>query len=155
LRRRKQEVGDVEILFVPKIEMVKPADDFFAAPQPVSMVASLLDRLVASGSLAKRLTVMGSETWGPKNKLAVHIPSGIPVDFFAATETNWFNYLVCRTGSAESNMRIASAAQARRWKWNPYGDGFTDERGALVRVSSEKDVFTYVGLPFLQPWQRI
>ena len=36
--------------------------------------------------------------------------SGIPVDFFATTEEAWFNYLVCRTGPAELNTRIASAA---------------------------------------------
>jgi len=44
---------------------------------------------------------------GPLNKLAVYVGSGIPVDLFATTEECWFNALVCRTGSAETNVKIA------------------------------------------------
>lgn len=50
--------------------------------------------------------------WGEKNKLAVHVRTGIPVDFFAATEANWWNYLVCRTGGEQNNIAIASHLSA-------------------------------------------
>jgi DNA polymerase/3'-5' exonuclease PolX len=110
--------------------------------------------LLQSGRLAKRTNVNGSEMWGHKNKLAVHVASGIPVDLFSARLGNWFNYLVCRTGGAESNMRIASAAQAKGWKWNPYGVGFTNETGSDVFVNSERDAFELVGLKYLEPWER-
>ena len=151
LRRRKAEVGDVEILYVPK--MVSQAVDFFTT-HSVSSVDLMLERLLADGVIAKRKNVNGSEMWGEKNKLAVHVASGLPVDFFAATESNWFNYLVCRTGGAESNTEIASAAKARGWKWNPYGAGFTDHEGQQVLVRSERDVFDLAGLPYREPWER-
>lgn len=154
LRRRKMEVGDVEILYVPKIRMVKPTDDFFAPPAPVNDVDSILISLLHVGILKKRLTMMGSETWGLKNKLAIHVKSGIPVDFFAAAEENWFNYLVCRTGGAQNNVEIASAAQRKGWKWHPYGAGFTDQHGGTHFVMSEEEVFELAGLKYKQPWER-
>jgi DNA polymerase/3'-5' exonuclease PolX len=154
LRRRKAEVGDVEILYIPKFEDRPNTQDFFAGPVKTNLVDEWLVAFLAGGIVAKRLNTLDSEMWGPKNKLAVHRVSGIPIDFFSATEANWFNYLVCRTGGAESNTAIASAAQRKGWKWNPYGAGFTDERGGIVPVTSERDVFDFAGLKYLEPWER-
>jgi DNA polymerase/3'-5' exonuclease PolX len=97
----------------------------------------------------------GGTAWGPKNKLAVHVASGIGIDFFEATKRNFWTVLVCRTGSAESNMRVCQAAEARGLKWNPYL-GFEDRRtGELLFVpESEEAVFTHVGLPYLEPSKR-
>jgi DNA polymerase/3'-5' exonuclease PolX len=151
LRRRKLEVGDVEILFIPKrLPMRDGLFDIKWFEQTEIAFAAMF----GGGLIPKRRNSFGSETWGEKNRLAVHVGSGIPVDFFLACEANWFNYLVCRTGSAESNVRIASTAQARGWKWNPFGTGFTDEEGNLVRVEAERDVFELLGLPYLEPWKR-
>lgn len=151
LRRRKNEVGDVEILYIPKFESER--DGLFDTRQ-VNLVDRVLEALMRSGVLAPRRNTIGSEIWGEKNKLAVHVASGIPVDLFTAREVNWFNYLVCRTGSAENNVRIAATAKARGWQWNPYGAGFTDQSGTMVPVAREQDVFELLGLPYLEPWER-
>jgi len=153
LRRRKTEVGDIEILYIPRY-VTAPANDLFSPPSRLNLVDAILGSLITSGLLSKRLNARGSKTWGPKNKYAVHVTSGIPVDFFAADEANWFNYLVCRTGSAAHNTRIASLAQARGWKWHSCDIGFTDAVGCTLFVHSEADVFTLLGLPYLEPWQR-
>lgn len=153
LRRRKDLVGDVEILYVPKLSQGIRVD-LFGARETDNLVDRVLKDLLRDHQIEKRLTIKGSETWGEKNKFAVH-HTGIPVDFFSAHEGNWFNYIVCRTGSAESNTRIAFAAQAKGGKWNPYGAGFTDECGLLRRVTAERDVFDLVGLPYQEPWERI
>ena len=155
LRRRKPEVGDVEILYIPKFS-TEPEGLFDT--RSVNTVDRKLEEMLQVGTICKRLTVRGSETWGDKNKLAVHAASGIPVDFFAATEASWFNYLVCRTGGAENNKRIATAAQAKGWMWNPYGPGFSRVSGLgkeTFTVHSERDVFDFVGLPYLEPWERL
>jgi len=112
--------------------------------------------------LVKRFEAGGGDTdaladWVdgcPWCMLAVHVGSGIPVDFFTATEENWFNYLVCRTGSAENNIEIAKAAQAKGWMWQPYGKGFIDKSGEWHQPKSEEEVFTLVGLPYLAPKDR-
>jgi DNA polymerase/3'-5' exonuclease PolX len=167
LRRRKPFVKDVEILFVPKYSKSderSPREDLFAAPsepKPVNNAEVVIENLLNAGLLAKRKNVNGREAWGEKNKLAVHVPSGIALDLFAATPENFYNYLVCRTGGAENNVRICSAAIARGWKWNPYGTGFSRlpasgdiEELELHPVMSEREVFEFVGLPYLEPWDR-
>jgi DNA polymerase/3'-5' exonuclease PolX len=151
LRRRKPMVGDVEILFVPK--MIEVKFDLFNTLK-VSAADAYLEQMLKAAVLKKRLNAKGHSMWGEKNKLAVHVSSGIPVDLFTATEENWFNYAVCRTGGAQTNVRICEAAQARGWKWNPYGPGFTDHLGETRKVTSELDVFEFVGLKYLEPWER-
>jgi DNA polymerase/3'-5' exonuclease PolX len=107
------------------------------------------------GILSRRLNSKGAETFGPLNKLMRHVASGIPVDLFAATPENWFNYLVCRTGPAELNARIAGEAKRIGWKWHPYGSGFTAlDNGQESLVECERDVFDFVGLPYFAPEQR-
>ena len=155
LRRMKAAVGDVEILYIPRFED-RQFDMFTVAP--VNLAEETISAWLGSGVLSKRASKTGSFAWGAKNKLAVH-RGGIPVDLFAATEDNWWNYLVCRTGPADSNTRICMAAQERGWKWNPYGAGFS--RGGPLAgepdhyaVTSEEDVFRFVGLPYAQPGDR-
>ncbi len=154
IRRRKPQVGDIEILYIPTYRTLPPADFFSTKPLLQNCVDEIISTLILSGHLEKRLNKDGHETWGEKNKLARAVKTGIPVDFFATTEECWFNYLVCRTGSAQSNIRIAAAAQAIGWKWNPYGPGFS--RGSeRHQIASEEEVFHFVGLDYLPPEARI
>lgn len=152
LRRGKATVGDVEIVYIPKEELRPDPKDLFASIK-VNRADEVIADLEASYTLVRRKNVNGSEMFGPKNKLMGHRSTGIPVDLFSADEANWWNYLVCRTGPAESNTRICMAAQARGWKWNPYGPGFS--RGEEMRpMHSEEEVFEFVGLPYLPPEER-
>jgi DNA polymerase/3'-5' exonuclease PolX len=151
LRRMRQAVGDVEIVYVSKRGMITPPGEIFARMVTVADVE--IEKLMAGGVLARRQSRTGSEAWGAKNKLAVHTATGIPVDLFATTADCWWNYVVCRTGGAETNVAIAHAAQRRGWKWNPYGPGFS--RGDDVHpVTSEREVFEFVGLPYQEPRDR-
>ena len=151
LRRRKSAVGDVEILYIPRFED-RQFDLLTVAP--MNLAEEAIGGMMCRGLLSKRASKTGSFAWGAKNKLALH-RSGIPVDLFAANEENWWNYLVCRTGPADSNTRICMAAQQRGWKWTPYGAGFSrSDGGETYQVESEADVFRFVGLPFAEPWER-
>jgi len=69
LRRRRLQVGDVEILYVPTTDTDAIIDDFLARE-----------------ILIKRPNKRGHFAWGPKNKLAIHKSTGVPVDLFATTE---------------------------------------------------------------------
>jgi DNA polymerase/3'-5' exonuclease PolX len=150
LRRGKPTVGDIEIVYVPKYE-TRP-DGLFDT-KPVNLAEEAITLMLTEGILEKRLSVKGTFAWGAKNKLAVH-RSGIPVDLFATTEDCWWNYLVCRTGPGESNIRICEAAIRRGWKWNPYGPGFSKATGEKHQVNSEREVFDFVGLPYKSPQER-
>jgi hypothetical protein len=111
LRRGKGMVGDAEILFIPHTAVQNNL--LGEVEQSWDLTDKALELLIAQGVIAKRLNKTGYETWGPSNKLAVHVSSGVPIDFFRATVDNWFNYLVCRTGPADSNVRIATAARQK------------------------------------------
>jgi DNA polymerase/3'-5' exonuclease PolX len=168
LRRKRPEVGDIELVYVPRRGPV-PSGLFMEEGNRVDW---MLGDLIARGVIAPRPNRNGQVMWGEKNKLAVHRTSGIPIDFFATTIPAFWNYLVCRTGSAETNQRIAQNAQERGLKWHPYHAGFevldfTRAAGALkdlpvklthtgqiLRVSREEDVFLLAGLDYLPPEQR-
>ncbi len=159
IRRKKETVGDIELLYVPRwMELPKNTDDLFAQRflEPTNLVDLKLDELICDGSLTKRLNMRGSITWGEKNKLAVYRGDSIPVDFFSTDAESFENYLVCRTGPAELNMLIASRAIRRGWKWKPYSWGFVNAHDSTQfhMVKHEKHVFDFVELPWLEPHER-
>lgn len=155
LRRRKKDVGDIEVVFIPRTVTMPDPEDLLRTPKDFCAADLQINAMVAAGVLSKRPKKDGTFTWGPQIKLAVHVASGIPVDLFAGNPANWWCLLVCRTGSAENNVAICNAAIVKGWKWNPYGPGFSDREGRLVRrVTSERDVFHAVGLPYKEPWER-
>ena len=158
-------VGDIEFVYAPK---TGPVQDGLFVKQG-NMFDAQLELMICDRVIAMRPNMNGHFTWGPRNKLAVHCASGIPLDFFATTVPCFWNYLVCRTGGKESNMQIAMSAQQRGLKWTPYHSGFevTDAAqanralnrddlrcGSHVVVKCERDVFTFAGLPYLEPRER-
>lgn len=155
---RIREVGDVEIVYVSQVENQPVPGDMFAR-HDVALADQAIERLELAGVLERRRNVKGAQMFGPKNKLMRHVATGVPVDLFSTTEDCFANYLVCRTGPARLNTRIAMLAREKGWQWNPYGSGFS--RGGPLRggqeyhaVKSEADVFRFVGLPELEPWDR-
>jgi DNA polymerase/3'-5' exonuclease PolX len=153
LRRVKQFVGDIEILYVPRMTTIPSPTDFFNTVA-VNLADHQIARLEKAGILERRTNTLGRETFGPLNKLMRHVQSGIAVDLFATEEASWFNYLVCRTGPRELNERICNAAIRKGWHWMPYSGGF--RRGAVIQhMPSEENVFKFVGLEYREPRDRI
>lgn len=150
LRRLKREVGDIEILYISK-PGVRQVD--LLSMEEYGQAESQLDFLLACGELVKRPNKKGVFTWGRQNKLAVHVASGIPVDFFSTTESCWWNSLVCRTGGKETNLLITTTAQKQGWSFEAYGSGF-NSRLARHDTTSERNVFEFIGLPYLEPEDR-
>lgn len=152
LRRGKPEVGDVEIVLVPRTEMQR-VDLLLEAP--VSLAEPVFANWLEAGVLTKRPSTTGTTAWGEKNRLALHAATRVPVDFFLATPETWWNVLVCRTGPGALNVEIARRARDRGWKWQPYGRGYENVHTGEVReMSSEREVLEFVGLPDMTPEER-
>jgi len=141
IRRRKAEVGDIELLCIPK---------YFAG---VDQLDRELGALFIQQILGFRLNKLGSRVYGPKNKLLRHVESGIGIDVFSTDAKCWPVALVVRTGGKETNKRIARAALRKGWRFHAYGDGFDTPDGHL-HCSSEREVFEAVGLRYLETWER-
>lgn len=153
LRRGKQWVGDAEILYIGQ-RVTRPKNGDMFAEETVCLAQLAIAELLADGVIAKRPNKIGGTTWGDQNKLALHVRSGLPVDLFSATEENWWNYLICRTGSASHNVHIAARAKQLGWTWNPYGRGFTGDGGKTYAVQSEGDLFRFLNMQFVDPQDR-
>ena len=150
----KQWVGDVEILYIGRQETRPKNGDLFAM-ENVSLAAIAIAELLASKVLEARANKLGGSTWGAQNKLALHVASGVPVDLFATTEASWWNYLICRTGSAAHNITIAERAKQLGWNWNPYGSGFTKPDGSeAYAIASESDLFRFLNMEYVEPCDR-
>jgi len=141
IRRQKPYPNDIELLAIPK---------YYCG---VDMLDRRVGELISQGALGFRLNKLGRRVYGPKNKLMLHIPSSIGVDIFSTDLGCWPVALVVRTGGAETNKRIAMAAIRKGWHLRAYGRGFTTPDGEMV-CRSERDVFEFVDLPYLEPWER-
>lgn len=148
LRRLKSEVGDIELLYVPRHELC--ADGLFDK-RSVDLADEEITRMLADFTLARRPNIKGAFTWGPSNKLAVDVASGIPVDLFATTEAKWWVSLVVRTGSKETNLRLTTGANKQGATLNAYGSGVTWSDGSQTAATSERHVFELCGLPYIDP----
>jgi DNA polymerase/3'-5' exonuclease PolX len=155
IRRCKPMVSDIEILYTAKVATGPSPDDLFT-PLEVNCADQAIRELEREVILKRRLNKIGNETYGPSNKLMVHVASGIPVDLFSVPEAHWFNSLVMRTGPRELNERIAIAARKKGWTWKVYGSGFESlTTGEIVRMTSEREVFAFVGMDYLLPEHRL
>ncbi len=139
--RQKPDVGDIELLCIPRYEGM------------IDLLDREIGALAVREILGFRCNRRGSRVYGPKNKLMVHLPSGIGVDIFSTDEQCWPVALVVRTGGVSTNRRIATAALKRGWRFRAYGDGF-DMPDGHIRCCSEREVFEVVGLPYMEPWER-
>jgi len=140
IRRRKSEVGDIELLVIPKYV------------DGVDQLDREIGGLMIQGILGFRLNRRGNRIYGPENKLMVHI-NGIGVDIFSTDEQRWPVALVVRTGGKKTNIRIATAALRKGWRFHAYGSGFSSSDGEIV-CRSEQEVFEAVDLPYQEPWER-
>lgn len=152
LRRGKETVGDIELLYVPLL--TERENDMFSR-RIVSVADEVCEKLLRDGVLKKRPNVKGHVAWGESNKLAIHVESGIPLDLFSTTEQNWWVSLVIRTGSKETNLRLTRSAIERGRTLNAYGRGVTVRAtGQVIEATSEREVFELCGVPWLEPYER-
>jgi DNA polymerase/3'-5' exonuclease PolX len=142
IRRRKPDVGDIELLCIPKFN------------GPVDLLDRELKWLIGTGQLDYRRNKKGSIVYGPKNKLLRHVASGIGVDIFSTDEECWPVALVVRTGGEATNKEIATRAIRHGLRFHAYGRGFTLADGSELVCQSEEDVFKAVGLAYREPWER-
>jgi DNA polymerase/3'-5' exonuclease PolX len=132
IRRRKADVGDIEMVAIPK-------------PYDVGLFASGIAQIVSvwpkvRGELPCKYTQR-------------MLPEGIALDLFFATEENWGLIYAIRTGSADYSHRVLACG----WVRNGYKsvNGMLTRDGVAVPVREERDLFRLAGVPWEQPEARI
>jgi DNA polymerase (family 10) len=152
LRHGKSEVGDIEILYVPRLGQVRMPGELFL--RSGSLPDELIEQWLTRRVLTKRPNVNGSHTWGVQNKQAVHVASGVPIDLFATTAAGWFVSLVFRTGSKKMTNALAARARHRGMQLHAYDLLEVTATGEQIIPQSEREVFERLGVPYREPAQR-
>jgi DNA polymerase/3'-5' exonuclease PolX len=144
VRRRKELVGDIELVAIPRYTAAGLFGDRRAN--------ALWEHLHSSG--AYRFT-KGDNPEGRYYQLALPAHADLQVDLFLAQPDNWGLTLLVRTGSAEFSTAILA-----RWKKvqgiGRDAAGSIDGRlvtrdGAVVPTPEEETVFSLVGLAPIPP----
>ena len=78
----------------------------------------------------------------------------IPLDIYFATPETFATLLLIRTGSVESNIRLATRAKKRGWRLAASGDGLFNEHGERIAGDSEESIYQALGLPWQRPEER-
>lgn len=132
IRRRKPDVGDIEIVAIPK-------------PYDVGLFASGIAPIVSAwpkvrGELPCKYTQRT-------------LPDGIALDLFFATRENWGAILLIRTGDSEfSKYMMGWALPAKGYQQK---DGYVWKDDRKIPALEENDVFDFAGLPFIDPVCRV
>jgi DNA polymerase/3'-5' exonuclease PolX len=139
LRRHKPEVGDIEIVCIPKIVQGR---DLFGGP---GAPQNLLEEYIGTYHLLKN---------GPKFKQIAL--ASINIDLFITTPAQWGVIYTIRTGCAEFSHWLVT--QRRNGGALPSNMRVNDGRiwigDLLLETPAERDVFDAVGLHWIEPEDR-
>ncbi len=128
LRRRKETIGDVDILAT--------------SPEP----AKVMD-LFCSLSSVDRVLVRGP------TRSSVVLTTGLQADLRVVKEDQFGAALQYFTGSKDHNIALRRLALERNWKLNEYG--LSDlATGKKIAGKSEDEVYRMLELPFIEPELR-
>jgi len=161
IRRQRSVCNDVDIVCIPRYSETK--DLFGAITSRENLLHSFLKRYVAeSGGRASFQS--GGEVAG--KSVILQLPK-CQIDIWFADEATFATRLMCRTGSKEHNIWLASWAKRQGKKWNPSEgileggewrkigeESIYDGAKKTSRFKSEEDIYAHLGLPFIEPKDR-
>lgn len=130
-RRRKETVGDVDILIAVKKSSESLASEIEAAIKALPIV----ERVVAAGG----------------TRIAFDLKSGLRVDIRIVSIVEWGSALLYFTGSKEHNISLRRRAIEKGLKLSEYGLFKGDK---VIASKTEADIYKALGLPFVEPEKR-
>lgn len=128
IRRKKQYVNDIDILLAPKGEML----------------FDLMGKIVALGSED------GMKIASKKTILLKDEVEEIKAELWFTTPERWPVMLLVRTGGTKSNKKIAKLCENKKWHLSVSDGAIFDENGKKLPIKEEHDIFTHLGIPFIE-----
>lgn len=140
IRRKAAEVGDIEIVCIPKYEK-----DMFGDETNVSRLEgidwSIYGTVIANGPRMKK----------------IFLRQGIQLDLFIVMPPAQFGYIfLLRTGPADYSHRIVTPRNKRGLLPSHLvcDEGAIWSHGDICPTPEESDVFRLLSLPYVEPWDR-
>ncbi len=132
IRRCKPEVGDIEIVAIPKVATVP--DGLFSTKEIRSpgfvMFVNQFEKVKGDAETGKYTQRI--------------LPEGIKLDLFTATKDNWGLIFAIRTGSAKFSKENLAFAWVRRG-YKSVG-GMMTRDGEEIAIPQEQDLFDLIGV---------
>lgn len=157
LRRLRPDVGDIELLAVPKRSEIMAMDLFGERPDQAIVIDSLHERcneLYLDGTLTLRLDKNGHHAFGFKYKRLSYRDVGLDL-FCVLAPAQWGVLSLIRTGSADWAHRLVTPVEQGGWcsKGCYFRDGalWTVDAPDPLHTPDEWSVFDYLDLPYTEP----
>ena len=134
VRRRRLEVGDIEIVALPKDARALNA----------RLDKLVIDRVISRAAYGKEL----SHRWGEKYRGFTY--EGVRVEVFTADVDNWGYILWLRTGPGDANQYVMMMCSQ---KDAPYRakNGYWWHDGRKLHVANETEMFRLLGMNVVPP----
>jgi DNA polymerase/3'-5' exonuclease PolX len=153
VRRGKSEVGDVDIVALPKAVDLPGGLCGVVKVDPCTVWKNLFPNALVKFGL--KLEASGQEL------LRLSFPlSGLQVDVYRARPETWGVILLIRTGSKEHNVKLCTLARSKGWMLSAK-DGVIQTltsgcmtASKVIASQSEEDIFSALGLAFVEPKDR-
>lgn len=166
IRRQKPDVGDIEIVCIPKRGTApRVVDMFTTVEEPVDFLHERCRELIVSGTFGHRVDKNGRNAFGAKYKRLVC--RGFPLDVFSTDAACWGVIFLLRTGPAEFNQNLVLKASqggwlprgfffkdGRLWKLPPPYDANLAPYATALSTPEEADVFASLGYEWVPPEER-
>jgi DNA polymerase/3'-5' exonuclease PolX len=149
VRRKRPDVGDIEIVARPKMEPGQPAS-LFAEPPMVSALDSTLALVIAAGILAPHPERPAN---GERYKRLWVPASGLQLDLFLVRPpAEWGPIFTIRTGPADYSQRLVTALRRKGWRCEE--GRVLDNENERVPCPEERDFLAACGEPWSEPETR-
>lgn len=152
IRRRRPEVGDIEIIAQPlqRLETFTPAGELFPTSGWRNLLDARLDELIAVDAVRKHPF---DPKWGEKYRKLWQPDIGAQIDLFILTPpAEWGPALVVRTGPADFSREMVTALRGRRMRCEHLAIQTFD--GEHVPCPDEHAFFELCGRPYVAPERR-
>jgi len=141
IRRRRQSVGDVDIVLLPKADQLPG-------------IMARLDRNteVKSNGETNSIRILDVPKIGPV-QIDVFVAKAENKEFFETVPSNFGSLFLLRTGSTRHNIRIVQRAKDRGLTWD-FTRGILNAHGKVIAGAEEADIYRVLDLPFQEPQNR-
>jgi DNA polymerase/3'-5' exonuclease PolX len=144
VRRGKAEVGDVDIVALPKAVDLPGGLCGIVKVDPSTVWKNLIPKALVKSGL--KLEVSGKELH------RFSFPSGLQVDVYRARPETWGVILLIRTGSKEHNVKLCTLARSKGLMLSA-SQGVIENHN-IVACRTEEGIFSALGLKFVEPKDR-
>jgi len=138
IRRRKQEVSDIDIVVIPKRDQVR---DMFQNPTGWVVIPEFV-------AVVNQWTKVKGEPYG---KMTSRLFEGHKVELYMADEDNFGAITLIRTGDSDFTHMIMKRVNQCGLEQR---DGYLWKSGQKISTPTEQDYFRIINLPYVEPQNR-